>query len=101
MIVSTVSDMHHHQSSNPVNGICNHPEAKHLGDKVGIFMLDLNPLNLIGLDLNGNRHHQWAPFLIDQWHSMNLIISKGQGYAPATLAKQTLHCTFSGVCTWS
>ena len=54
---------HHHQSGNTVNSICNHPEAKHLGDKVGIFMLDLNPLNLIGLDLSGNWHHQWAGFL--------------------------------------
>ena len=55
-----------HQSSNTstVNGICNHPEAKHLGDKVGTFMLDLNSLNLIGLDLSGNYwHHQWARFL--------------------------------------
>ena len=33
-------------------------------------MLDLNPLNLIGLDLSGNWHHQWVCFLEDQWHSM-------------------------------
>ena len=61
------------------------------GDKVGTFMLDLNPLNLIGLDLSGNWHHQWARSLAieDQWHSMNLITSTGL----ATLAKQTLHCT--------